>query len=567
MTDDARELYLSRRRLLRYGATGAGALTLGQLLAACGNSSTSSSQATSAPPPSSAAPATTAAETSASAATTAASTASTVESETASTAAATGGGGGTLKLAVGDGQAKDSLDPALVITSIPVLGGGMIYDTLLNVDMQWTLSPMLAEDWSASPDGKEWTFKLRQGVEFHTGKTLEASDVAEQFKRVLDKKVGSPGLGILAPVLDPSGIVVGDPTTITFKLKQADGFFGIKVAHYTTRIPQAGTTDWVKGSFGTGPFKNVSFRPSEGFEFARNENYWQDGKPLLDAITCVVIPEQATKAQALLNGDVDVSDPPAVAQIPEFEKSDVATFLKGSRSAYTFDVDSSIKPYADPRVSQAMKMLVDREKMLNIVLRGQGVVSADSLIPPGDPFYPPDLQPFPYDPEKAKALLAQAGLADGFKDKIWTTTAYPYLNEGAAFGKEAWGKANIEMDLQSVSNDRYLSAFLNEPIVMDYYLAQHPVGMFELYYASGSDSNTTRYKDPEIDAWLAELKSTVDEARQQELAHEIVHRYNERAAEIVPFHFDDLWPYKTRVQGLIPHPMMRIDFREASIAS
>lgn len=473
--------------------------------------------------------------------------------------------GGTLRVAFGDGQSEDSLDPALQFTGVGIAVGAMVYDNLLHTDNDWNLTPAIAEDWSASDDATEYSFKIRQGVEFHSGKQVEAADVAEHILRLLDEKTGSGGLSLLGSVLDPSGVKVGDPTTITFTLKAPDAYFGLKMAHYYTRIPQAGTTDWLGGSPGTGPFKSVSFRPSEGNELVRNENYWQEGLPYLDEVSIVVISEQATKTEAVLSGDVDISDPPPLAAVEQFESSDVATLIPVSNTPYTFDVDSSIKPYSDPRVSQAMKMMIDREKALQFIVRGQGVISADSLIHPSDPYYPADLEPFPYDPEQARALLAEAGYPDGFEENIWTTKAYPYLDEGAAIGQEAFEAGGLKITIQSVSNDRYLAAFLNEPIVMDYYGRQHPAVHFDLYYHSGPQ-NTTRLNDPQVDSMVDEFKRTLDPARQKELAGEIIRRYNDIAAEIVPFHFDDLWAHKNRVQNLVLSPYSRFEYSQIQLA-
>jgi peptide/nickel transport system substrate-binding protein len=279
----------------------------------------------------------------------------------------------------------------------------------------------------------------------------------------------------------------------------------------------------------------------------------------------VNLPDQATKAQSVLTGDVDMATEIATSAYSEFQNSSTVALLDlQDYDPYTFDIDSSIKPYSNPNVSKAMKMLIDRNKMLGIVVHGHGIVSADSLIPPTDPFYPSDLKPFPYDPEQAKSLLAQAGYSSGFKDDIWTTKAYPYLDEGAAFGQQAWAAGKITMTIQSVSNDQYLSAFLVKPVLMDYYLRLHPVTMFEQYYASGPN-NTTRLKDDQIDGWIKELKGTLDVNKQKQIAGEILHRYNDIAAEIVPFHFNSPWPYKKRVKNIALDPMTNIDFRGVSL--
>jgi peptide/nickel transport system substrate-binding protein len=522
----------TRRRLLSSGAGTVSALSLAQVVSACGGGHSSGAKAAGGAAPPNA------------------------------------GRGGTLKYAAGDAQSKDSLDPAIALTSIGTFGLGLIYDTLLSVDVDWKLTPMLASDYTISKDAKRHSFKLRQGVEFHTGKSLTSQDVAEHFRRVLNPKTGSSGMSILAPVLKSSGISTPDPTTIVFELGSADAFFGQRVAHYTLRIPQAGNTSWLSGSYGTGPFKNVSFKPGEGFQFTRNENYWQHGLPYLDGVTCVAIPDQATKVQSLISGDALLTDTIPSSAFDRLGSSSTAALLDlKSPSPFTFDVDGSIKPFQDVRVQHAMKMLIDRQKMLSILLAGHGVVSADSLISPDDPFYPDDLEPYPYDVEQAKSLLSQAGYPTGFGEDIWTTTAYPYIDEGAAFGKQAFGAAGVKITIQSVSNDRYLAAFLKQPIVMDFALRQHPVFMFELYYASTAGTNLSRLKDPKIDAWIAEFVTALDPARQKEIAGEIIHRYNENSAELVPFHFASLWGVSKRVSGIRPDPIASVDLRRASLAS
>jgi len=475
--------------------------------------------------------------------------------------------GGTLRYAAGDAQSKDSLDPARALTSIGSMGLAMIYDNLLDIDVNWKLSPMLASDWSASKNAKRYTFKLRKGITFHDGSAFTSKDVAAQFKRVLTKSVGSAGLSILGPVLTASGISTPDPYTIVFNLLVPDAFFGVRTAHYTLRIPKAGTTNWLKGSPGTGPFKNVSFKPGSGFQFVRNPNYWMHGLPYLDGITGVAIPDQATKVASLISGQSDICDSVPASSYQQISSSSSALLYNlQSPSPFTFDVDGSIKPYSDVRVQHAMKMSIDRKQLLDIVVGGHGVVSADSMIPPSDPYYPADLKPYPHDPTQAKALLAQAGYSQGFTEDVWSTSAYPYLDDAAQIGKADMAAVGITLNVQSVSNDQYLAAFLKKPIVMDFGQRQHPLFMFQLYYASTSGSNLSRLKDAKIDGWIKEFQSALSFAKQKELANEIIRRYNDVSAELVPFHFESYFGAKKRVQGLRPQPFDEIDFRRAYLA-
>jgi peptide/nickel transport system substrate-binding protein len=475
--------------------------------------------------------------------------------------------GGTLRYAAGDAQSKDSLDPALALTSVGVMCLYMIYDNLLNCDVNWNLSPMLAVDWSHSKNLKQYKFKIRRGVTFHDGSPFTANDVAAQFQRVLAPATGSAGLSILSPVLTSSGIQVPDPYTVVFNLTSPDAFFGIRTAHYTLRIPKANTTNWLSGSPGTGPFKNVSFQPGAGFQFVRNPHYWWSGRPYLDGVTCVGIPDQATKVESLLTGDTNVCDSvPASAYNQISSSGSAALYNLQSPSPFTFDVNGSIKPFSNTKVQQAMKMCLNRHEMVAIVVAGHGMVSADSLIPPIDPYYPRDLKPFPYDPAAAKHLLAKAGYPHGFAEDVWTTTAYPYLNEAAQVGKAGMARAGITFNIKSVSNDQYLAAFLKKPIVMDFATRLHPLFMFQQYYASTSASNLSRLHDHKIDAWIKEFQATASLGKQKQIAGEIIHRYNNVSAELVPFHFTSYFARKKNVHGLVPQPFANIDFRGAYLA-
>jgi peptide/nickel transport system substrate-binding protein len=510
----------SRRDVLKYGAAAAAALALGPLAASCTSGATSS-----------------------------------VPKK-----------GGTLKFAAGDGGTQDTFDPALTFTWFLIVGGAMLYDRLLNMDANWNLTPGLAEEWSSTSDLKTYTFKIRRGVQFHSGKTLTSADPATQLRRVLDPAIGAASYAVLSLVLDPSGITTPDDQTLVCNLKIPDAFFGVRVAHYGLAIPQSGIKDWINGASGTGPFKLQAFQPGAGFQFVRNPAYWQSGRPYLDGVNCVNIPDQTTKAQAILTGDADVGTDLSASNLGLFQSSTTATLIDLGPQPFLIDVDGSIKPYSDPRVSKALKMLIDRKKMLEIVARGRGLVSADVMVAPIDPLYPTDLKPFSFDPEQAKSLLAQAGYAGGFKDDIWTTTAYAFLDEGAAFAKQAFAAAHLDMTINSVDVNAYGAANLVKPVVMDSGLRLHPVIEVEQFYASRSGLNVSRIRDQQIDQWLVEVKSTVDVSKQKQVMSDLLHRYNDISAEINPFHFTNLWPVKKRIKGIVVDPMTVFDFREATLA-
>jgi peptide/nickel transport system substrate-binding protein len=473
--------------------------------------------------------------------------------------------GGSVKLAISDSATSDSLDPATTFSIFGTLADGMIYDTLVRLDNQWHVTPMLAEDWSVSRDATEYTFKLRKGVQFHTGKNFDARDVEYVMRRMINKKAASNGYGLFAPLLAPSGIKVLNPTTIRFKLKQPDGFFLIRLGFGYSRIYQAGAD--FKSSQGTGPFKSVSFKGGDGFKFVRNENYWQSGLPYLDAVSGVVITEAATKTQAVLTGDTDMIDPPDWSTFPQFANASDINVLKSPYGpAFVFGIDGSKKPFSDPKVRKAMKMLVDRKRFVDVVCRGQATVSADTVVNPADPFYPRDLKPVPYDPEQAKSLLKSAGYSGGWDETIFTSTCCRGMADGGVLLRSTWAQANIKSSVKNETFDQLFSKdWLQQPVVVNYWLRLHPANSFPFMYASDGAWNESRLKDPKIDQLIKQAQATTKRTEQKRLFDEVQHRYNDEAASIWPFHMFDYWPHKKRLNGTRIQPTDLVDFRSAYV--
>ena len=146
-------------------------------------------------------------------------------SSSGTTAAGGGKRGGTLRFAVAGGAATDTPDPALAMTSFALYMAANLYDTLVRADLNFNLTPALAMAWSATPDAKTWTFKLRDGVTFHNGKKLTSADVAYSVKRILNAKLASPALSNVSPFLKPDGISAPDSSTVKFQLSAAKRSF------------------------------------------------------------------------------------------------------------------------------------------------------------------------------------------------------------------------------------------------------------------------------------------------------------------------------------------------------
>jgi peptide/nickel transport system substrate-binding protein len=534
---------MTRRRFLEIGAGAMGALGLTGALAACGGGDEGEAEA----PPSG----------------------TTATTEPGATTATTGEPtrGGTVKLAISDALSSDTLDPNTNISVFGLSAMNMIYDHLVRLDNDWNVSPALAEDWDVNPEATEWTFKLKSGVEFHSGKTLTADDVAYTISRNLDEKTGGGAFGLWSPVLAPQGIAVVDPQTIKFTLKIPDAFFLIKLGHFYGYIYEDGTD--FSTSPGTGPFKSERFKGGEAFELVRNENYWMDGLPHLDGVTAVVIPEVAAKTQSVISGDVHMIDAVDWSATPQLESAENLQILQGPfYAAFVFGIDGTAAPYDDANVRKAMKMLLDRPRFVEVATLGHGTPSADSAVHPNDPFYPADLEPFPFDPEQAKALLAAAGYPDGFDETIYTSDCCPAMLDAAVLLKDALAAGGINAEVANRTFDElFTKNWLTDRLVTNYWLRQHPSTMLAFMYASEGPWNESRLKDPEIDQWLNEAQSTTDEAKQKELIGEVLRKYNDEASSLWPFHMDAFYAHKSELEGVEVHPVSLWEFRNAQLTS
>jgi peptide/nickel transport system substrate-binding protein len=224
------------------------------------------------------------------------------------------------------------------------------------------------------------------------------------------------------------------------------------------------------------------------------------------------------------------------------------------------------KPFSDPKVRQAMKLLIDREKYVNIVAQGAATPITDLFVHPKDPFYPQGLEYPAFDPEQAKSLLQQAGYGDGFKEDAWTTNL-PGMPEMAVMFKASMQEGGIDINVRNVPQEQWVKQLFNAPIVANYWGRQHPSTMALYMAKTGGQFNEARMSDPKIDAWIAEASRTTDEAKQIEIYGEIGRRYAEETSCIWPFWSHNLWPHKEKLQGLSINPTDFVDFRNAWLAA
>ena len=294
------------------------------------------------------------------------------------------------------------------------------------------LIPDLAESYELSEDGQTYTFKLRDGVTFHNGRVLTADDVKWSIERVVRPETQSPGQGFFGMIAgfdevaagdaqELSGIEVLDPQTIRFTLSRPDAtFLHVLALNFAFAVPQEAVEefgpDFGNNPVGTGAYRMTDWTLGQHVVFERNPDYYREGLPKLDQITFEVGQEPLVALLRLQRGEVDMLGdpiPPAkfleVMDDPEWS-DDVVEGGQLHTGYVTMNVN--VPPFDNKLVRQAVNHAINKERIIRIV-NGRAV-PANQPLPPAMPGYAADYEGYAYDPDKAKALLAEAGFADGF---------------------------------------------------------------------------------------------------------------------------------------------------------
>ena len=386
-----------------------------------------------------------------------------------------GGSGGAITVAYQNDIA--TLDPAIgydwqnwsIIKSL--------FSRLLDYEPGTTnLVPDLATEMpKISADGKTFEFSLRDDVKFHNGRLLVAEDVKYSIERAVNPKTQSPGAGFFASIdgfdaasagksTDISGITVNSPTSITFKLSRPDAtFLHVMAINFASVVPKEDAEkfgpDFGKNPVGSGAFKFTSWALGQKLTLDKNTDYYREGLPKLDQINFEVGVDPTVALQRLKNNEVDVlgDSIPAANYIAEKENSDnEGLIIEGGQLQTGYvTLNVKIKPLNNVKVRQAVNHAIDKDRIVQI-LNGRAD-AANQPLPPSMPGYDTGYKGFAYDVAKAKALLAEAGLANGFSTELWTSNTDPNPRIAQSI-QEDLAKVGIKASIKSLAQANVIEA-------------------------------------------------------------------------------------------------------------
>lgn len=407
--------------------------------------------------------------------------------------------------------------------------GLSIYEGLTKWDLSQgetlpEVSPALATAWEANEDATEWTFDLRPGVEFTDGTEWDAeaaafninryvNDESPQFYPELHGMTGMFNGGIeSAEVLDELTVKINTSRPVSALPYNLAGM----PMGSPTAIKELGNEDFGKSPVGTGPFTYHSSERGQSMTLKRNDDYWGEA-PNIDTLVLKPIPDPTARTAALLAGDINWLESPNPNDLTMLIEDGYTVNTNTYDHHWIWQLDLSEKPLSDVRVRQAMNFAINRESMTESILQGIAVPMSQSASP-GNIGYKPENDMFKYDPEQAKALLAEAGYGDGFSMKL----SYPTGGGSNLLPKEM--NVALQRDLAAVGIDvtlepvswESMSSTMNEGRIpgdadaINFAGSLDPEPFWVRYLGSEGARNLANYSNPEVDQLFEKAAATVD---------------------------------------------------------
>ena len=443
--------------------------------------------------------------------------------------------GGLMKLAMGHGSTSDTYDPAVIENGFQWVMNYAFSNTLVELSADGELVSALAESWDASDDATEWTFKLRQGVEFHDGRTLTPEDVVAS----INYHRGEDSKSTVKPLVASVEEIKVDGDRVTFLLSGGNADFPFNLNEAPLAIfpsDGAGGLDW-KDANGSGGYILESFEPGVRAFFKRNPNYWKEGHAHADEVELLTIADATARSNALVTGEVHAIDQVDLKTADLLARKDGINIEESTGPLhYVFPMQMEQAPFDNLHVRQALKFALDREQLLQKILRGRGSVGNDTPIGPSYRYYAADLEQNSYDPDKAKFHLKEAGLSELSVDLSASDAAFAGAVDAAVLYREHAAKAGININVVREPNDGYWSnVWMKKPWVASYwggYTTEDT--MFSTGYSAGAAWNDTQFNHDGFEKLLLQARAELDEAKRREMYREMQRIMRDEGGVIVP---------------------------------
>ncbi|SFR35457.1 ABC transporter substrate-binding protein [Litoreibacter janthinus] len=458
--------------------------------------------------------------------------------------------GGRLRLGIAGANTSDSWDGRTHSDSYMIMcAHGAVFDCLTEVGADGQLKGELAESWDASPDAKVWTFKLRQGVTFHNGKSFGADDVIASLEMHTAEGAKSAAKPIVSAITEMKKV---NDHEVQLTLAAGNADFPFLLSDYHILMFPAGQIDEaIAKGIGTGLYQVESFDPGVRFVGKRFANHYKgDSAGHFDEVEVIAINDSSARMNALMTGQVDAVNRVDVKTEALLKANPMVTIMEVTGNQhYTFPMLTGTAPFSDLNVRKALKHGINREELVDKILQGHGKVANDHPIGPANQYYAADLEQNSYDPDKSKFYLKEAGMDSLSVDLSAANAAFSGAVDAAQLYQASAKAGGININVVQEPDDGYWSnVWLKKPWCACYWSGRVTEDwMFSTAYESGVPWNDTSWENARFQELLLSARAELDSAKRKEQYTEMQMLMSKEGGTVIPMYANYVDAHSTKL--------------------
>ncbi len=459
--------------------------------------------------------------------------------------------GGTLKIGMDTGATTDSLDPARY-AGVSHVFNNCWGEGLVRLTAAGSLDPLLATEWSSTPDAKVWTFMIRKGVQFHNGRELTPDDVVATVQRHSNPEAKSVMLGNLRGIES----VKRNGDTVVFTTKAGNADLPYMLADKRLVIQPNGGNDAPAAAIGTGPYKLGAHDPGVRLSGVRFANYWAPSlRGHAEEIEILMLNDSLARMAALQSGRVHMMirvDPKVIDMIKRVPG--ITIYATPGKAHQVFAAHCNTAPFSNLDLRLALKFAINRKEMVEKILQGFGSIGNDYPINNSYPMYS-ELPQRAYDPDKAAFHYKKSG-HDGPVVLRTSEAAFPGAVDAAQLYAAQCAKSGINMEVKREPADGYYSqVWLKQPFCASRWNGRATQDeAYSTVYTTGADWNETKYFNPKLDAMVLAARSELNQAKRKTLYQDIALLIHSDGGAIIPMFNDIVDAVGPKVGGYQKNP-------------
>jgi peptide/nickel transport system substrate-binding protein len=467
--------------------------------------------------------------------------------------AATPKSGGRLRMGITGGATSDVLDPGQILDAYMInVSMGQVRPNMTKIMPDGSVEGDLTSGWQASNGAKTWKFDVRQGVEFHNGKTLDSTDIVDSIRHHMGPDSKSGGSGVVSGI---ASIKEDGKNGVVVELNEGNGDLPILLSDYHLNICPSkgdGSIDWESG-IGAGPYTLEEHEPGVRTLTKKFANYWNTGnESYFDEVETLGINDPTARLAALSTGAVDaINNVPAKTASRLKSMVNVKTLISTGNKQCTMPMLCDVAPFDDQNVRNAVKHIINRQELLDKIFFGYGQLGNDNPVGPANYFRAStdELPQREYDPEQAKYFLKQAGLSSLSVKFHAADTGFSGAVDAGALMRESAKAAGIDIEVVREPNDGYWSnVWMNKPWSACYWSGRPTEDwIFSQIYYSKADWNDTHWNNSSFDKLLVEARSETDEAKRRDKYVEMQRIVHNDGGLALPVFLSEIMGYRSNI--------------------